>query len=810
MVSKVRKTNGRASQACGKIWVLSVSCLSFRSLPIIAWQDKLSGREESGSFLPFWRLIAVIVAFSSRWPRGRCIACVRSSCSIPLIYGRGHLTDISPNVTMTTISGAGREQPFECSVCHSRFTRHENLKRHSDLHTRPKGDASFACRPCRTTFSRRDLRDRHVKRKHPEQEEGRPAKVARRDTVTSTGQAHKERTSRPTTIRKPSAPPVAEQNDLLPQEWATIAYMDIGNGSWDMNMRYDPPIVDHSYTGLHTSTLDLGSDVAHNTGEPSIDAVNFTNPLLSQTPHPNPAPLVQDDTHSHMDILLHGTSQGQAHQHSASIGGGPGSSTPSPESSCDGVNPYSALPEGLSPKDLPYFRSEWYPSAAQVERGLDLYFSHVSHFIPFLHRPTLDVTCTPTYLTLSMLSLAYQYAEDPGIIDQPGSGEQLSILCFHRARVLVASEEEVEDDFSHNVALVQTLLLLEVCAIFYICGKTSTQGLKMHSRMISIARSAGLMCTALPEAATTKDLDSMWREAIKAESHKRTILAAHQIDALWYQILSIPRCLSHLEIKHDLPCPVECWYARTSADWAHRRLVASQTRQTQYTEAVRLFLSRSPDVNAIPPFDPFGAINITQFLLSSAREVSGWSTMTGQVSLERFEPLRESLVALASFICPREDVTTDSYAATRAATWEMAMIELNIWSPSHTGGIVESSVDGVLTHSTYLACSGELPFGSDILASIQPHLDWFLRHLDGSDDEASEAPWLNLYAYKAFLLAWQLVRGGVMGVMHAVGVDDNDADGAVSWMRKACSKKRQSRLMKMVVESLNVLDRRLG
>jgi hypothetical protein len=184
--------------------------------------------------------------------------------------------------------------------------------------------------------------------------------------------------------------------------------------------------------------------------------------------------------------------------------------------------------------------------------------------------------------------------------------------------------------------------------------------------------------------------------------------------------------------------------------------------------------------------------------------------MTGQVSLERFEPLRASLVALAPFICPREDVTTDSCAATRAATWEMAMIELNIWSPSHTGGVVESSVDGVLSHSTYLAWSGDLPFGSDILASIQPHLDWFLRHLDNSDDEASEAPWLNLYAYKAFLLAWQLVRGGVMGVMHAVGVDDNDADGAVSWMRKACSKKRQSRLMKMVVESLNVLDRRLG
>jgi hypothetical protein len=181
--------------------------------------------------------------------------------------------------------------------------------------------------------------------------------------------------------------------------------------------------------------------------------------------------------------------------------------------------------------------------------------------------------------------------------------------------------------------------------------------------------------------------------------------------------------------------------------------------------------------------------------------------MTGQVSLERFEPLRASLVALAPFICPSEDATADSHAATRAATWEMAMIELNIWSPSHTGGIVESSVDGVLSHSTYLAWSSELPFGSDILASIQPHLDWFLRRLDASGDGAMEAPWLDMYAYKAFLLAWQLVRGGVPGAMHAVGIQDNDATSAVSWMRNAISKKQSSRLRSMILDCLNVLEK---
>lgn len=578
---------------------------------------------------------------------------------------------------MTTVMTVGREQPFECDVCHSRFTRHENLKRHSELHTRPKGDTSFACRLCRTTFSRRDLRDRHVKRKHPGHEEERPAKVARRDTVTSVGQARRESAPKPRSTRESSTPPVAVQNGINPREWDTGAYLDIGIGSWDTELPHFPPSSAPSCNLMSTTISSFGNTVDI-VNEPSVEDVNLSNSLPGQISHPS---LAFAEHEAHLDISSNGHNQHRLHQYSAPLAGGTGLSTPSPGSSCDGANFHSGLPEGLSPKDLPYLRNDWHPSPTQVEQGLELYFAHISHFVPFLHRPTLDPACIPTYLILSILSLAYQYAENPTNPDELGSGEKLSLLCFHRARVLVAAEEEVEDDQSHNIALVQTLLLLEVCAMFYICGKTSTQGLKMHSRMISIARSTGLMRTSIPATAGTKDLDSMWREAIKAESHKRTILAAHQIDALWYQFLSIPRCLSHLEVKHDLPCPENCWNTGTAADWAHQQLLQSHTRPVQYTEAVRLFLSHSPDVDSIPQFDPYGAVNIAQFLLSSAREVSGWSTMTGQVSLERFEPLRASLVALAPFICPREDATTNSYAPARAATWEMAMIELNIWSP---------------------------------------------------------------------------------------------------------------------------------
>jgi hypothetical protein len=596
---------------------------------------------------------------------------------------------------------------------------------------------------------------------------------------------------------------VVERDDIIPREWDTGAYLDIGAGSWDIPLPHISSLSDQNYNVPSTAVPSLGDNV-DGANVSSFSEVNLSYSLPGQLPQSNSA---LAEHRNETDLLSNGSHQRRLRHFTVPVAGGTGLSTPSPGSSCDDVNSNSRLPEGLSPKDLPYLRNDWHPATEQIDRGLELFFAHVSHFIPFLHRPTLDPACIPAYLVLGILSLAYQYAEDPIAPDRPGSGEKLSLLCFHRARVLAASEEEVEDDQPHNIALVQTLLLLELCAMFYICGKTSTQGLKMHSRMISIARSTGLMRTSSPATAGTKDLDSMWREAIKAESHKRTILAAHQIDALWYQFLSIPRCLSHLEIKHDLPCPENCWNTSTAAEWAHQQLLQSHTRQVQYTEAVRLFLSRSPDVESIPQFDPYGAINIAQFLLSSAREVSGWSTMTGQVSLERFEPLRASLVALAPFICQREDATADSYAATRAATWEMAMIELNIWSPSHTGGIVESSIDGVLSHSTYLAWSSELPFGSDILASIQPHLDWFLRRLDVSDEGDFEAPWLDMYAYKAFLLGWQLVRGGVPGAMHAVGIQDNDAASAISWMRNVFAKKRPSRLRNMIVDCLDVLEK---
>lgn len=606
-------------------------------------------------------------------------------------------------------------QPFQCHICRGRFTRHENLKRHAALHTRSENEASLPCPICQTTFSRPDLRSRHMKRKHPDVEEQR--------ANTKTRRRREERTS--------TSPPSS----------ASLAAPASAQGVNPMNeIAHLPDLLDSTLL----SFLDPGQQFEPMV--PDLSPYNFTQPI----------------------------------------------------------------PERFLSNDLPPTpqQDDWSPSTLQITTGCALFFTNVSHFLPFLHQPTFDPEQTPHHLLFSIMTLGYQHGDDPDSTDGPDSGAALSTRCFHRARTLVASEESqstTNSNMTHNISMVQSYLLLQICAMMYLCGEESAHGLKMHSKMVSLARSSGLMQPVQTKASGTQDLEALWRDFIDSESHKRTVLAVHQVDALWYQFLSIPRSLSHLEIKHSLPCPEESWDASSSAEWAHRQLVARHSGpMVQYTDAVRRFISPDADVASIPAFDPYGAINIAQFLLSSAREISGWSTMTGCLSMERIEPLRSSLVALRPYIQSQE-VLTSTRMALCEATWETAMIELHLWSPSHTGGIVEGSLNAVLSQSTFLAPSREFLCESSTARAIQPHVDWFLRYLEGTSTVKSEAPWVTLYAYKAVLIAWQLVESGVSGAMQAVGIQDGDTETALRWAREVFKRRERWQLGKLIMKSLDDL-----
>ncbi|KAJ5692600.1 hypothetical protein N7462_002023 [Penicillium macrosclerotiorum] len=679
-------------------------------------------------------------------------------------------------------------QPFQCPQCLNRFTRHENLKRHTALHSRSQAEASVPCELCPATFSRPDLRHRHMKRKHPEHEHEWISKSTRRRSPTHDNDAWATVDERVNS----SSPPDAQEDCFFSDRGNKV---DLGKEkvTWEVRRQsqtdFGHPIErTNNYVDTTTKTgqIPLGS---------IMDDMNSIDRI------------VQDATDLERSLLL---------ETSLFTSGGP-TTTLHPEDICPStsygpslanLNMNSKIPDTLLLSAVTPPREDWSPSALQINHGCDLFFRHVSPFVPFIHHPTFDTNSAPHNLLVSMLSISYHYGEDPECVGQEGSGVDLSRRCFHRARGLLALSEDNTHAFSDNVTMVQSYLLLQICAMMYLCGNDSAYGLKMHSNMISLARTSGMMQPMPAQSTVTEDLESLWRQFVKAESHKRTLFALHQIDALWYQFLSIPRSISHLEIKHELPSPREIWNASSSSEWAHRRLVSNSTGPSvQYADAVRRFLSPDADINSIPPFDPYGAINIAQFLISSAREISGWSTMTGIISMERFGALRSSLIALGPFICPERNSSTSAPSGASWATWQTAMIELQMWSPSHTGGIIEGSIDALLTQSTSLAPTFDFLCDAGTASSIQPHINWFLCYLDEIPTPQSEAPWILLYAYKAFLIAWQLVRGKIPGAMCAVGVADGDEHAALAWARKVFERRRQLQLVKLITSCLANLNK---
>ncbi|KAF7539279.1 hypothetical protein G7054_g2269 [Neopestalotiopsis clavispora] len=670
------------------------------------------------------------------------------------------------SISIASAGGSGPFQPYQCLVCQSRFTRHENLKRHAALHSRPQGQALLSCELCDATFSRQDLRSRHMKRKHPEHIGRRTTRASRLDSAASTTTATQVCGARKSRRGKASPSSPAESQNSSAKDDDCESGMD--DGMWQAALGLGQRQLDHDQREFMGEGVGL-DDSSRTTG--AEDSHNITTLLSSEH--------TMGDLMSIESIVQDAATANSDHQ---------------------GLLLGQSLPS-------PIFHTTTTANAASDQQTTSLNPSIV-HFNFNDIADKLSPSSPPQLIDDCILCVAYQYGDDPDFEDATGSGATMSIRCFHRARALLSIEEDGQDESMPHLTMVQAYFLLQICSMMYLCGKDSAYGLKMHSKMISHARIGGLLQPTPSESGSAGDLESLWRDFIRMESLKRTVFAVHQIDALWYQILSVPRQLSHLEIRHDLPCPEKHWTASSAAEWAHQQLIARQSNSPiRYTDAVRRFLSSEADATSIPAFDPYGAINITQFLISSAREISGWSTMTGMLSLERFEPLRSSLVALGPYIRQQPDATPSAYAALCEATWQTAMIELQVWSPSHVGGIVEGSIDAILTQSTYLSPHVELLSETSIAKAVQPHVNWFLHYLDTTTTAEYEAPWVTLYAYKAFLIAWQLVRGGKPGSMEIVGVHDGDVEGAMRWAREVFQRRQRWQLGKLIMKCLDSIPK---
>ncbi|CAK1367873.1 unnamed protein product [Cercospora beticola] len=405
---------------------------------------------------------------------------------------------------------ATSNQPFECTICERRFTRHENLKRHAALHGPPRPGRAIACSICETTFSRRDLQHRHMKRKHPELADG-GASMTRRQVAADAAVSIE-------VALAPHSPPDSRLDLESPEDRSRDWQPCQTDDSTGAGSRYEDEVLLDDSPGGHSWS-------------------------------------------SHDGYFPMSSNQGSYEAPSAAL------------------LDYGAQPRARSENmDV---QQDWTSLETHTKYGIKLYFDMFAPSLPIIHQGTFDPAAVPEFLLLGMLSIGFQYNE------KTSSAANTSMHYYERAVALVDSIDDVEvSDAKDALVLAQSLFLLEICAVLYLCGRHSATGFRLHTRLITLARSHRLL-QARPQQDETmaEDLEAVWEHFAFAESCKRTILAVHQMDALWYHLLSVPRLLSHLEIKHDLPCSTLDWTAPTSAQWAYRRLTRQPTSSSCPTYA---------------------------------------------------------------------------------------------------------------------------------------------------------------------------------------------------------------------------------
>jgi hypothetical protein len=191
------------------------------------------------------------------------------------------------------------------------------------------------------------------------------------------------------------------------------------------------------------------------------------------------------------------------------------------------------------------------PAPDDISSGLSLFFAHAAAFFPFIHQPTFNELATPEPLLLAMVCIGMQYS------DSRDKGKATAGNCFRRARRLLessngdregematttatATSSSSSSSSQGNLAVVQAYLLLQAYAILYSCGPDTAHGLRMRQRAVEVglgrtmmlvkprradtpqlARKGGLMDPLPTKPQVTTDLDALWREFVRSESHKR-------------------------------------------------------------------------------------------------------------------------------------------------------------------------------------------------------------------------------------------------------------------------------------------------
>jgi hypothetical protein len=123
-------------------------------------------------------------------------------------------------------------------------------------------------------------------------------------------------------------------------------------------------------------------------------------------------------------------------------------------------------------------RDEELPITAEdISTGIDLYFDHVSPFIPFIHRPTFAFENTARPLLMGMLCLGFQHGDNP----KP----HLASACFrHGCKILETTP--AGDTSIERLAATQGCLLLHLYSIIYTMRDDRSHGLQLHVKSVEV------------------------------------------------------------------------------------------------------------------------------------------------------------------------------------------------------------------------------------------------------------------------------------------------------------------------------------
>ncbi|THY20663.1 hypothetical protein D6D01_06645, partial [Aureobasidium pullulans] len=614
----------------------------------------------------------------------------------------------------------------------------ENLKRHLLLHRASAGNTKHPCFYCDRLFSRRDLRKRHIKKQHPHCEIDPECNVEADDSLGITEVSSE----------------ASGSHVLIERHEVAGTFDHLGTSS----------------DGIENGPSGVAQPYPRT---PSLSGDDLANLEIRSDSGPVPNML-----QSH-NVCLSPTDEAQRQiQHEPA----------------EAMSTHASFP------------------AALIQKGCDLYFRHVSPFLPFIHHPTFDFRHLPEALLMGMLSVGLQFNTEDEVYPD------IAVQTFKRGIELLSQSEVSEEPlFARNIHTVQAYLLLELYAAMYSGGQDTTIGLQMHHKSVETLRSDGashrsVKCDRGPRRSLEtihslrKPQEVVAFNGLINESRLtrlcRTFYAVNQLDIYWYDTLSQPRLLSHLEIKHDLPCSEQIWKCASSTQWAHQALTRQDSRSpTKYVTTIQECLSSNTSYD-VSILEPYGALIIILFLLSSARELSGWTTMTGRLCFERFDALNASLLAFEPLVEKFSD--EDPMAVLMKSTWHMVMIELLHWSHTHTNGVVEASLDAAFAAATHLSISQEISPSVEAIASLEPHINYFLRLLGQEHAVHDEAPWVTVFAFKAALIGWQLVSAECWKPAEIIGIGDKW--DMYQWIDVVFERRKNWCIGRLVTNSLKELD----